>query len=119
MEYDGFISYSHGVDARLAPAVQSGLQKLAKPWYKLRALKIFRDETSLAANPALWPTIEEALQCSRYFLLMASPAGAASPWVQKEVDWWLKNREAGRILIVLTDGEIAWDSHTPGFERSN
>jgi hypothetical protein len=49
--YDGFISYSHAADDLLAPRLQSGLQRFAKPWWKRRALRIFRDESSLSANP--------------------------------------------------------------------
>ena len=48
MKYDAFISYSHSADGRLAPAVQSGLQRLARPWYRRSALRVFRDETGLA-----------------------------------------------------------------------
>ena len=32
MAYDAFVSYSHAADGRLAPAVQTGLQRLARPW---------------------------------------------------------------------------------------
>lgn len=51
-EYDAFISYSHSKDMTLAAVLQSALQRFNKPWYKRRALRIFRDETSLAAAPA-------------------------------------------------------------------
>ena len=40
--YDGFISYSHAADDLLAPRLQAGLQRFAKPWWKRRALRIFR-----------------------------------------------------------------------------
>jgi hypothetical protein len=36
MTFDGFISYSHAADGRLAPAVQRGLHRLAKPWHVRR-----------------------------------------------------------------------------------
>ena len=55
--YDGFISYSHAADDLLAPRLQAGLQRFAKPWWKRRALRIFRDESSLSANPHLWSSI--------------------------------------------------------------
>ena len=45
--YTAFISYSHAVDGRLAPALQSALHGFAKPWYRLRALRVFRDQASL------------------------------------------------------------------------
>jgi hypothetical protein len=37
--YDAFVSYSHAADGRLAPALQAGLQSLAKPWHRGRTLR--------------------------------------------------------------------------------
>jgi hypothetical protein len=51
--YDAFISYSHAVDGKLAPALHRGLHRLARPWYRMRALHVFRDQTSLTVTPAL------------------------------------------------------------------
>jgi WD40 repeat protein len=110
MAYDAFISYSHAADGRLAPALQSGLQRLAKPWYRLRALRVFRDETGLATNPQLWSSIEAALDESEWFVLLASPESATSPWVEKEIAHWSETKSAGRILPVVTGGEWEWDS---------
>jgi WD40 repeat protein len=104
--YDAFISYSHAADGKLAPALESALEGFAKPWYRLRALHLFRDQTSLSATPGLWPAIEEALQGSRYFLLLASPEAAQSRWVQQEVAWWLEHKSPQTLLIALTDGKI-------------
>jgi hypothetical protein len=50
-EYDAFISYSHAADGQLAPALQTGLQPLGKPWHRRRALRVLRDKTSLSATP--------------------------------------------------------------------
>jgi WD40 repeat protein len=115
-EYDAFLSYSHAADDRLAPAVQQGLHQLAKPWYRMRALRVFRDQLSLSANPDLWATITDALQDSRFFILMASPRAAASWGVQREVEYWQAHRERTTFLIVLTDGTIAWDQTTRDFD---
>jgi hypothetical protein len=93
--YDAFISYSHAADGTLAPAVQQGLEMLAKPMYQRRALRVFRDQTSLAVTPALWATIQQALEASRYFILFASPTAARSPWVDQELAWWMRHRERG------------------------
>jgi hypothetical protein len=49
--YDAFISYSHKRDVSIASRLQSQMQRLGKPWYRLRALRIFRDDTSLSASP--------------------------------------------------------------------
>src|SRR5579862_9745249 len=100
--YDAFVSYSHGQDAGIAAALQSVVQKLGKPWYRRRALRLFRDDTSLSATPQLWPSIEQALGRSRFLILLASPEAAASPWVDKEVAYWLKHNSAGTVLIALT-----------------
>lgn len=70
-KYKAFISYSHAADKELAPKLQSELQKFAKPFYQPRAIRIFRDETNLEANPKLWTSIEDALNNSEYFVLMA------------------------------------------------
>src|SRR5829696_4659873 len=104
--YDGFVSYSHAADGKLAPALENALEGFAKPWYRLRALHLFRDQTSLSATPGLWPAIEAALTTSRYFLLLASPEAAASRWVQQEVEWWLEHKSPQTLLIGLTDGHI-------------
>ena len=57
MAFDAFISYSHAADGELAPALQRGLQQLAKPWSRRQALSIFRDDTGLSVNPALWSSV--------------------------------------------------------------
>jgi WD40 repeat protein len=107
--FDGFISYSHAADGQLAPSLQVGLERIARPWYRLRALRLFRDETNLSANPNLWHSIENSLAKSRQFILLASEESAKSKWVAKEIDWWLRHRNANTLLIVVTNGEIEWD----------
>jgi hypothetical protein len=77
---------------------------------------VFRDTASLAANPDLWTTIRAAMAQSRYFVLLASPESARSPWVQREVAFWHEHREPGTLLIALTDGEIHWDPDASDFD---
>jgi WD40 repeat protein len=109
MAYNAFISYSHTADGSLAAALQSALHSFARPWYKLRALHIFRDQTNLAVNPALWSSIREALDQSVFFILFASPEAAASPWVAKESEYWIGKNGSSRVLLVLTGGTLKWD----------
>ncbi|MEO5821523.1 MAG: TIR domain-containing protein [Vicinamibacteraceae bacterium] len=116
MKYDAFLSYSHSADDALAPALQSALHRLARPWNRLRALRIFRDKTSLSASPELWPAIVAALADARYFLLLASPAAASSRWVEKEVEWWLEHRSPQTMLILVTGGQLAWDDAANDFD---
>src|SRR5258708_2829651 len=90
--YKAFVSYSHDPDEQFAVSLQSSLSRFAKPWYRLRTMRIFRDKTSLSANPTLWHSIEQALGESEYFLLLACPSSAKSLWVHQEIQWWLRNR---------------------------
>ena len=106
--YDGFISYSHAADDLLAPRLQAGLQRFAKPWWKRRAVRIFRDEASLAANPHLWSSITEALDTSGWFVLLLSPEASTSEWVGREIEHWKQHSDPSRILPVVTDGEFGW-----------
>jgi WD40 repeat protein len=115
MPFDGFISYSHAADGRLAPAVQRGLHRLARPWHRRRALWIFRDQTGLAVTPGLWSSIQTAMDGSQYFVLLASPEAANSPWVNKEIEHWVATKSPQRILPVLTDGEWRWDNSAGDF----
>lgn len=116
VHHDAFISYSHTADGALAPAFQQGLEKLAKPLLKLRAQKIFRDQTDLTASPALWPGIVAHLAASDWLLVFANPLYARSHWCRKEVEWWLAERSPERLLIILTDGEIVWDETRRDFD---
>ena len=88
------------------------LQRLAKPWYRVRALRIFRDETALSTNPHLWSSIEAALDESNWFVLLASPASAASEWVDREVRHWVATKPTDHLLIVLTNGTCEWGKGT-------
>ena len=115
--YNAFISYSHAKDKPIAAALQSVVQKLGKPWYRRRALRVFRDDASLSATPHLWPTIEQALAQSRFLIVLASPEAAASLWVTKEVVYWLEHKNAAEtLLIAVTDGELVWDNAAGDFD---
>ena len=106
--YDGFMSYSHAADDLLAPRLQSALQRFAKPWWRRRAVRIFRDESSLSANPHLWSSITEALDTSGWFVLLLSPDAAQSDWVNQEISYWVEHRDPKKILPVVTDGSFGW-----------
>src|SRR6266403_5696484 len=108
VSYDAFISYSSGKDRIVATALHSAMQRLGKSWYMRRGLRIFRDDASLSATPSLWPSIENALKHSRYFILLASPEAARSKWVAKEAAYWFSQRDNSTILVAITDGELVW-----------
>jgi len=107
--YDAFLSYAHDADEVFAPVVQRGLQHLAKPWNRRRVMEVFRDETSLAASPGLWPSIRAALDASRWLVLLASPEAARSHWVGEEITHWVSAKGVDHLLVVVTDGTWVWD----------
>jgi MTH538 TIR-like domain (DUF1863) len=127
--YGAFISYSHAASAEVSRGLEKWLQNYAKPWWRWRAINVFRDETNLTAAPALWSRIALALDQSSHFVLLASPEAAKSKWIKREVRYWLgdpnaaalgdadldapmANPRAERVatlLIALTAGEILWD----------
>ena len=108
--HDAFLSYSQSADGRLAPALETGLERLAKPLFRLRAIDVFRDKTGLSASPGLWSGIVEHLERSRWLVFLASPQAALSPWCTKELLWWLDRHCTQRLLIVLTAGTLVWDA---------
>ena len=52
------------------------------------------------------------------FYACTPPEAADSEWVQREVSWWLDHRGPATMHILLTDGEIVWDSTTDTFDSS-
>lgn len=112
--YDAFISYSREADRDLARALHHGLHSFAKPWYRLRALRVFRDEGSLAAGSRLWGSIQQALDSSRYLVLLAGEKSASAPWVEQEIEYWCTRRGVDHLIIVLTDPPCDGSRQPPG-----
>jgi hypothetical protein len=119
---DVFFSYAHGTHRQLTDLLYTRLRKLGRPWYRLQALRIFRDTSTLPATEALWPTISAAIESSTHFLLVASEESSRSMWVEREVRHYLRVRErrgtaeSGRLLIALVDGRIAWSDERCDFD---
>lgn len=115
-QYDAFISYSHRADSQLAAELKASMQRFGKPMFKLRAMRVFRDQTNLSIAPHLWGNIETALANSGHFLLLASPQAAQSQWVRQEVDFWTRLKGPDTLLIILTGGDVVWDRDRNDFD---
>lgn len=120
-KYDAFISYSHSQDRGLAKSLQRTIERWGSSVPGRRKLRVFRDETNLKAYPDLWEGIKDNLGQSGYFILMASPASARSPWVTKEVAQFMaKDGQARkRIGIVLTAGTLPWMKDGDPFQEES
>lgn len=112
-KYTAFLSYDHD-DKWLADELRSALHSFARPWLARRAVRVYRDESSMATTHDLWGTIVKAIEDSEYFMLLVSPASVASNYVQQEVGVFLKGHDADKLILILARGELAWDEATGG-----
>ena len=108
-EYDAFLSYAHH-DRQVTTAIQKGLHQIGRRLGRLRALRVFRDDTNLTASPDLWGRITEALDRARYMIVVLSPQSAASHWVNEEISYWLAHRGHEQLMLVLAEGHLRWDA---------
>jgi hypothetical protein len=113
--YCAFISYSHGEDERLARALEKDVEQFGKRWNRSRVRDVFRDTSDEGISADLGSTIEQALEASRWLIFLASPAAAASPWVDREGRVWLDRKSESTVLIVVTAGHVAWDESSNAF----
>ncbi|MCC6496082.1 MAG: toll/interleukin-1 receptor domain-containing protein, partial [Propionibacteriaceae bacterium] len=107
--WDAFISYARADSERTAIAVQRGLQRFARPWNQRRAVRVFRDDSAMSTNPALWSAIEAGLAAAGHLIVLLGPAARESAYVEKEVGWWVEHKGTGSILLALGAGDLAWD----------
>jgi WD40 repeat protein len=114
--FDAFISYSRSASSGLAVALRNGIERFAKPWYRLRSSRVFLDDATMSANTGLWSNIERGLTEADWFILLCSPKSAESQYVTQEVTWWLEHKTADRILLVLDEGEMFWDPKANDFD---
>ena len=69
--YDAFLSYNHQ-DGAVAAGIQKGLHRIGRRVGRLNALRVFRDGTDMAANPDLWGKVTDAMDRSRYLIVVLS-----------------------------------------------
>lgn len=118
MSYDAFLSYSHGASRRLAAAIELTLEGLGKRWDERRALTVFRDVSKQSVTSDLAGDLLARLDASRFFILLASPEAARSPWVAQEVRHWLGTKGLGKLLLALVGGDLFWDSGAGRFDAA-
>ncbi|MBP1823164.1 PQQ-binding-like beta-propeller repeat protein [Mycobacterium sp. OAE908] len=116
--YDAFLSYAHR-DKQVTTAIQKGLHRIGCRFGRLRALRVFRDDTNLEAAPDLWARITAALDSSRFMIVVLSPQAAASKWVDKELAYWLEYRGHDKLMLVLAEGHLNWDVEHGRFDDSS
>ena len=115
--YDAFISYSHAKDKPIAAALQVGDAEARQAVVPAPgAARLSRRHQPVGDAAACGPRSSRRSSQSRYLVLLASPEAAASPWVSKEVAYWLEHKSVDTLLIAVTDGELAWDDAVGDFD---
>ena len=111
-KYDIFISYKHeALDKAVAAKLQKSLEhykipkEIQKKTGKEKIKRVFRDEEELAVSSDLGKEIEGQIAQSEYLLVVCSKKTKKSQWVLKEIDTFLKYRDAEHILPVIIEGE--------------
>jgi formylglycine-generating enzyme required for sulfatase activity len=110
--YAAFISYS-SKDAAFARRVHRSLERYRIPKSLgvfdpsgagsiNRIYPVFRDREELPAGK-LSAAIEAALQASGALVVVCSPNSAASPWVQREIEYFKGLGRAERIFAIIAD----------------
>lgn len=70
-----------------------------------RLFPVFRDREELPTSADLGSNIEQALRASRYLIVVCSPNGATSRWVNEEVRGFKAMGREDRVLAIIVDGE--------------
>lgn len=110
-EYIAFISYRHlDLDKHVAKRIHSLIEHYRVP-KELRGEsagttlgRVFRDEEELTASGNLNDNIQQALDHSRYLIVICSPGTPASVWVEQEITYFLKHHDRNHLIAVLVDG---------------
>ena len=109
-EYAAFISYRHcPLDMAVAEAVHKQIERyripkdLRKNGEKHLGV-VFRDRDELPLSNNLTEDIYEALDHSRFLIVICTPETPESLWVDREIQYFIKKHGRERVLTVLAAG---------------
>ena len=110
--YNAFISYNHNPrDNKIVATLQRQLENYRIP-KEIRAAtgvdkieRVFLDKGELEVAGDLNKVICDALENTDYLIVICSPESKKSIWVQREIEYFLRNHSIDNILTVITAGE--------------
>lgn len=110
-EYFAFISYQRK-DEKIADSLRHTLEhyhlpsnvRKDNPSFPKTIYPIFRDALELSGG-VLSEQIEQALEQSKYLIVICSPNSAKSPWVNKEIHTFIRMEKERKIIPFIIDGE--------------
>lgn len=109
--YIAFISYRHAtLDSAVAKTVHSLIEQYRIPRGLRRNGKkkfgyVFRDQEELPVSSDLSEDICRALDRAECLIVVCSPETKKSPWVSREIDYFLQHHDRSRVFAVLAAGE--------------
>jgi WD40 repeat protein len=114
-KYYAFISYSHA-NKKWGDWLHKALESYRVPKHLVgknthddvipsRITPIFRDREELPTSSNLGELINQALQQSRYLIVICSPDSAKSHWVNEEILSFKRLGRSKQILAIIVDGE--------------
>jgi len=105
-QYDAFISYRHHeMDLAVATRLQQLLENHKKP--DGTPVRVFRDQSELPTNSDLGKDIHDALEQSRYLIILCSKTYCESKYCMDELNYF-RNLHSGSnqsILVMMLEGE--------------
>jgi hypothetical protein len=129
VKYWAFLSYSHR-DAKWGDWLHKELETYRVPRRLAgkqsrdgavpeRVFPIFRDREELPVSADLGANINEALEQSRYLIVICSPHSAQSRWVNEEIRAFRKLGRQDRILTLIVGGEPNASDGKQGFSATD
>jgi tetratricopeptide (TPR) repeat protein len=122
-KYAAFLSYRRKVDAEVAQEILRALETYRIPpaiqkqhGAGKRCGRVFKDEDELDAASSLPAALKDALEASKFLIVICSPDARDSPWIQLEIEHFLSLGRDARILAVLVRGEPS-DSFPRALQR--
>lgn len=118
-DYIAFISYRHKpLDRRIAVKIQKSIEDFTLP-SELRGEnenkklgRVFRDDDELPLSPDLSESILNALDRSKFLIVICTPDLPVSSWCEQEIRYFLTTHDRNHVLTVLADGKPE-DSFSP------
>ncbi len=114
VRYDAFISYRHcELDSFVSENLHKKLESYRMPssvikkitTWKTKIERIFRDEAELPLSGNLSDPISEALDNSRFLIVICTPRLRESRWCLKEIETFIQTHDREHVLLVLAEGE--------------
>lgn len=109
--YVAFISYRHAeMDSAIAKTLHTSIEQyripkgLQKDGNRRLGL-VFRDEEELHAASDLTAEIQEALRNTEFLIVICSENSIQSPWVSREIEYFLQHHDRSKVLALLASGE--------------